>query len=622
MEPPGRSQHLNHLLAKGRQAWLAVQQAVGRILPLSLREKLGSALDSVWTWLAASSHVGPLSIIFICGVVLLAQALGYHESYLPWLPSSGLEVPPGWRLPPLSSLFYHYVSPYLKLIAILGGVMFHLALLRSTTEIRRLIAPLWIVSAFLATWVVMADYYDYKETADTVLVGQPFSTWAFVGKGAALVLLILSPALSLTYYQTRKIWEKYLLRSMAQPLALCILSIACIVIVFDVQDNLKDFQKQKIPPVQIFAFYVNLFPHIFVEAASPGMVLAAIFALLRFVRFNEMVSLMNAGLSLMVIARPVLMLSAFVCSLAMAANYHWAPRAEGQRQAIVKGLKRSSSSAIMHSAVMHYNENDRRLWFIGTVPYNLREDRMKRIQIHELDEHGQPKRGIFAASALWWPQGLWSFYRGYEVLYENGTPKTSMAFETNASGLQRLDAWWKETPWDIMVSTLNPNNMGVPELAAYLDTPGMVKEETLRRHYTAELWHRLTFPWQGFMLVVLTLGLLCQSSRKGNLNGTGLVLAAFVINHFLLNNVSISLARSAQMPPRVAAWLPHVAVGLPAIILLWWRAYGTKPPFGRLGDLSWFGWRNCWRIIRGRRTRPWRGRRFRASWLNGGTDSV
>jgi lipopolysaccharide export LptBFGC system permease protein LptF len=436
------------------------------------------------------------------------------------------------------------------------------------------------------------------------------------------VLLVLAPALSLTYYQRCMVWEKHLLRSVAQPLAFCILSIACIVILFDVQDNLKDFQKQKVPPVQIMAFYVNLFPQIFVEAASPGLVLASIFALLRFVRFNEMVSLMNAGLSLVTIARPVLTLAAFICLLAMAANYHWAPRAEGQRQVIVKGLKRTSSSGIMHAAVMHFNEKDRRLWFIGTVPYNLREDRMKRLHVHELDEQGLPKRGIYAASALWWPQGLWSFYRGYEVTYEEGVPKKSTSFATSASGLQRLDAWWKETPWDIMVSTLNPNNMGVPELAAYLETPGMVKEQTLRRHYAAELWHRLTYPWQGFMLVVLALGLLCQNSRKGNLSSTGLMLAAFVVNHFLLNNVAISLARSAQIPPMVAAWLPHLAVGVPAILLLWWRAYGRTNPFENATELKAHRWRDRWRILRGRRTRPWRGRRFRASWLNEGSRSL
>lgn len=616
-------QRTQHFLAKGRGCWLALQSGAARLVPAALRGRVGPALEATWVWLARSPHLGPLSIIILCGVVLVALALGYHESFVPWMPESGLEIPPAWRAPPLSSLFYHCVSPYLKLMGILGGLMFHLALLRSSTEVRRLIVPLWIACSFVAVWVVMADYYDYKETADTVLVGQPFSAWAFAGKAVALVLLILAPAMSLTYYQRCMVWEKHLLRSIAQPLAFCILSIACIVILFDVQDNLKDFQKQKLPPVQIMAFYVNLFPHIFVEAASPGLVLASIFALLRFVRFNEMVSLMNAGLSLMTLARPILILSAFICLLAMAANYHWAPRAEGQRQVIVKGLKRTSSSGIMHAAVMHYNEKDRRVWFIGTVPYNLKEDRMKRLQVHELDKNGLPKRGIYASSALWWPQGLWSFYRGYEVTYEDGVPKKSASFEISTTGLQRLDAWWKETPWDIMVSTLNPNNMGVPELAAYLETPGMVKEETLRRHYTAELWHRLTYPWQGFMLVVLALGLLCQNSRKGNLGGTGLMLAAFVINHFLLNNVSISLARSAQIPPRVAAWLPHVAVGIPALLLLWWRAYGTTNPFSSsLKELKSHGWRDRWRILRGRRTRPWRGRRFRASWLNEGTDSV
>lgn len=622
MESTGTWHRIHTVLDKGWALLREWGRRVSGLVPESLRDKVGGGAEGLWLWLNTSPHLGPLSIILLCGLVLLAQAFGYHEQYLPWLPQSGLEVSGSWRQPPLSSLFYHYISPYLKLIAMLGGVLFHLALLRSTTQIRRLIVPLWIVSLFLSVWVSMADYYDYKEAANTMLVGQPFSGWAFAGKAFALTLLILSPAVTLTYYQRRMLWEKYLLRTIAQPLAFCILSIACIVVLFDLEDNLKDFQKEKVPVIQIVGFYVNLFPHIFVEAASPALVLATLFGLVKFVRWNELISLMNAGLSLVRIATPVLIMAGFICLLSMAANYHWAPRAEGQRQAIIKGLKRSNAGSIMHASVMHYNEKSRRVWFIGSVPYNLREEKMKRLQVHELDENGLPKRAIFASTAIWWPEGMWSFYRGQEVAYENGAPAKTTSFVTNTNGVQRLDTYWKETPWDIMAPTLNPNNMGVPELAAYLETPGMVKEQTLRQHYTAELWHRLTFPWQGFTLVLLSIPLICHTSRKAVVNGTGLVLAAFVLNHFLLNNVSINLARSAQLPPRVAAWLPHVVVGLPALLLLWWRAYGTTFPFPRVKELSGLSWRDRWRMLRGRCTREWSGRRYRASWLNETTGSV
>lgn len=622
MESTGTWQRIHHFLAKGRSLLHGCYERLGGLVPQSWVQRVGALVEGVWNWLNTSPNLGPLSIILLCGLVLLAQTFGYHEQYLPWLPQSGLEVSGGWRQPPFSSLFYHYVSPYLKLIAMLGGVLFHLALLRSTTQVRRLIVPLWIVSGFLAVWMVMADYYDYKETANTMLVGQPFSAWAFAGKALALTLLILAPAITLSYYQTRLIWEKYVLRSVAQPMAFCILSIACIVVLFDLEDNLKDFQRQKVPVVQIIGFYVNLFPQIFVEAASPALVLATLFGLVKLVRWNEMISLMNAGQSLVRISAPVLVLAGFICLLSMAANYHWAPRAEGQRQAIVKGLKKANTGSIMHSSVMYYNEKNRRSWFIGTVPFNLREERMKRIQVREMDENGLPKRALYASTAIWWPEGMWSFYRGQEVIYEDGVPSKTIQFATNTNGVQRLDTYWKETPWDIMAPTLNPNNMGVPELAAYLETPGMVKEEALRKHYTAELWHRLTFPWQGFTLVVIAIPLICQTSRKGVVNGTGLVLAAFVVNHFLLNNVSINLARTAQLPPRLASWIPHVTIGIPAVLLLWWRAYGTAFPFPRLKELAGLSWRNRWRSIRGRRTREWIGRRHRASWLNETTGSV
>lgn len=596
-----------------RTAGHALQRLAG-IIPEAPRRAVADVADSVWKWITTSPNIGPWSVILVCTIVLLAQAFGYHKAYLPWYPENGLEVPPNWREPLFSSLFYHYIAPYLKLIAMIGGVMFHLAMLKSTINIRRLIIPLWIALGFLAIWVIMADFYEQWERVSNMTIGQPHSAWAYTGKAIALAFVIFSPALTLSYYQSCLVWEKHVLKSVAQPLAFCILSIACIVVLFDLEDNLKDFQKEKVPMVQILGFYINLFPHIFVEAAAPALTLATLFGLVRMVRFNELIALLNAGLSLRQVVTPILVLAAFVSLIATAANYHWAPGAEGQRQAILLGLRSGGGGSILHANVMHYNEQDRRTWFIGVVPFNLREEKMKRVQVHQYDEQGHLIQAIFAPTVVWWPQGMWSFYRGQEVTYKDGVATNTTDFAARFNGVQRRDTYWKETPWDIMVPTLNPNDMGVPELAAYLETPGMIVEPNQRKHYTAEMLHRFSYGWQGFCLVLITIPLICRTSRNAVISGSGMVLAAFVANHFLLNNISIKLARSAVIPPGLAAWIPHLIVGVPAFLLLWWRSSHFQMP--NLSGIMTGRWRDRWRILRGRRTRPWRGRANRASWLN------
>jgi lipopolysaccharide export LptBFGC system permease protein LptF len=578
---------------------------------LSFLRWLDSTVEKGWGALN-SPQTGPISLIILCGVVLLAQMLGYHEAYLPWYPD-GLEIPPSWKEPTLSSLFYHYLVPYLKLIGMLSTVVFHLALMRSFGSPGRLIVPLWLVSGFLLIWLVMADQYEHMERLRHLSIGQPYSPWAFTGKAVAMAVMILAPAIGLTYYQTRTTWEKYVLRNVAQPLAFCLLSIATIVVLIDLQDNLKEFSAGKVPGVQIFGFYANLLPHIFVEAATPSLVMAVLFGLLAMVKANELVALLNTGLSLGQIVRPVLIVAAFACLISMAANYHLAPTAEGERQATVLGLRKAKGGAVLKTNVMHHLPEVRRTWYIGIVPYNLREEKLRQVEVHEFDAEGQTLRSIHAPTARWWPEGVWSFYRGHVADYKDGTVVKTTPFGATSDG-GRLDHNWKENPWDILVPGLNPNDMGVPEMAAYLEKPGMIADPSLRKQYVAEMLHRVSYPWHGLCLVIFSIPLICRTGRQAAMSAAGMVIAAFVVNHFLLNNVAIKLARSEMLSPGWAAWMPHLVVGVPGVLLLWWRSSRFALPEWTFLATD-FRWKNRWRIIRGRYTRPWSGRRHRASWL-------
>ena len=603
------------------QRLMAALNKGGQVLAsYHMLERTGTALEVAANWLGRGKSVGAWSVIVVCAVVMAALGAGYHEPYLPWYPANGAEVPDNWQLPGIASLFYHFLAPYLKLTGMVAGVVFHVALLRSVLDQRRLIIPVWLASGFLAAWIIMADFYEQWERVTHTTLGQPHSAWAVVGKALALGLLIFAPAIVITYYQTRRLWEKNVLSAVVRPLAFCYLSIACLVVLFDLDDNLKDFQKNGTSWREVLGFYVHLLPKVFVEATSPSLTLAALFGLVRLVRFNEIISLLNSGLSLFQITRPLIVLAAFVSLLATSANYHWAPMAEAQRSAILLGIKNGGGTMLQANA-MHYEEAARRTWYIGMMPYNLREEKMRRVQVREYDGHGRLVHSISAPTAVWWPQGVWSFFRGQECIYENGVVKETRNFNLGLNGVGRLDKRYYETPWDIIVPLLSPDDMGVQELAAYLEAPGLLTDTVRRRHYFAELCNRFSIGWQGLCMVLLTIPLVCHTSRKAVMSGSGLVMVAFVINHFVLNNVFAKLAYTGLLHPGLAAALPHVIIGLPALFFLWLRSEGLRLP--RLWQKRKpRDWRHFWRRLRGRRTRPWKGRHTRASWLNDLTRSL
>jgi lipopolysaccharide export system permease protein len=562
------------------------------------------ALNSGARWVLTSRKPALWGVLVCVGILFALQAVDYHESFVPWMPIRGEELPPGYRIPTEWTLFYYYVAPYLKVMGLLGGILFHLSLIRSVRDVSQLIVPVWLSCGFITLWILMAEMHAQWLEVYEVSVGQPFSLWAYVGKLVAITFLLLSPAIILTYYQTRYTWERYVLKSMLRPLLLSILAFCALYVVWDLKDRFDDFREAKVPNSRMAAFYINMIPFVFVEVCAPCLVLATLLTLYQMGRRNETISLMGAGLSTARLLRPIFIVAGYFSALAMAANFHWAQRAEAEREAILHG---NDLKSVLLSGVLYYNAEARRQWFIREVPYNLRDNKMKRVQVREFDEHGQVIRTLAAATAYWWPEELnsapyWSFYRGVDTTYQDGVLVKSEPFNADETGKQRVDVHtWTETPWDVIANSLNPNHMGVPELSAFLRSRGPIAAENVRREFQTQLWHRLAHPWQGFAIVLAIAPLALQTSRRQSMRAAATGFILFFINLFL-NVFSINLGRAGLLPAALVVWLPHLAAAELGVVMLALQ-HGAPPLPDRFWGAETRGWlRDVWRQLRGRRT--------------------
>ena len=562
------------------------------------------ALNNGARWVLTSRKPALWGVLVCVGILFALQAVDYHEGFAPWMPIRGEELPPGYRIPTEWTLFYYYVAPYLKVMGLLGGILFHLSLIRSVRDVSQMVVPVWISCGFITLWILLAEMHAQWLEVYEVSVGQPFSLWAYVGKLGAITFLLLSPAIILTYYQTRYTWERYVLKSMLRPLLLSILAFCALYVVWDLKDRLDDFREAKVPNARMAAFYINMIPFVFVEVCAPCLVLATLLTLYQMGRRNETISLMGAGLSSARLLRPIFIVAGYFSTLALAANFHWAQRAEAEREAILHG---NDLKSVLLSGVLYYDPVSRRQWFIREVPYNLRDNKMKRVQVREFDEQGQVIRTLAAATAYWWPEEknsapYWSFYRGVDTTYKDGVLVKSEPFNADETGKQRKDVFtWSETPWDVIANSMNPNHMGVPELSAFLRARGPMAAENVRRDFETQLWHRLAHPWQGFAIVLAIAPLALQTSRRQSMRAAATGFILFFINLFL-NVFSMNLGRAGMLPAGLAVWMPHLAAAELGVIMLALQ-HGAPPMPDRFWGAETRGWlRDLWRKLRGRRT--------------------
>ncbi|MBK8093184.1 MAG: LptF/LptG family permease [Verrucomicrobiaceae bacterium] len=470
------------------------------------------------------------------------------------------------------------VMPYLNLWVTLGSVLLVLIIFRRWNQPSRLMLPLLVAAGSLTVWAVGGELVGYIVHSQMTDFGEPAVPLAFLGKQMLIAASLLSVPGALWWWMGLGILEKHTLRCFIHPLVFCFTAFCSLYIIADLLDNMKDFQDAKSRLSDVLGFYVGLLPYIFVTVVPVALLLAVLYSLTRMSRANELISMLGTGRSLARVLRPIFLASAYTVALAAAANYYWAPRAEGNR----KNAARQGRS-VMAEQIMYRNEQTRRTWFVGSFPFSLQggRERMRGIQMREENLNGAPARTILAPTATWTPRGGWRFYDGREIRYEKGTATAMPPFPTAKSGQQVLEVpHLAETPWSLVSHALKADFMGVPELLSYLKAHPQASEEKLAPFRT-HLWHRFALPWQALAVVLFAVPLGVAYSRRGALGGIAGSIFIFFVFMFV-NNLFLNLGKGGHLPPWFTVWVPHLLFGTLGLIFFYFRSRNRDLPRLRL----------------------------------------
>ncbi len=467
--------------------------------------------------------------------------------------------------------------PYLDMWMLVGGAVYVFILLRQWGNVAKLILPSWIAAISVAAWAVNDDIARQLGAMQMTEMGEPVAFAAYWLKLVLLFVATLCVPVLLQYYQGSNTLCRYTLRTFLAPLVFCFIAFTSLWLIMDLLDNLKDFQEAGASLGRVFLFYFGVLPFIFVSVMPPALLLAVLYTLTRMSRANEVVAMLGAGRSVVQILQPIFIVAAAVAAMSSAANYYWAPRAEGNKKAIMRGLVGKQRDSIMQSAVMYRDPLTHRVWFVSSFPFSLRDGRLRGVQVREQDAQGQLTRVIHADSAMWWPSGVWRFYDGKEVLYKDGTGDSVKPFPITENGRSFIDVRkYEETPWSMVSYALQPDFMGVPEIVSYLKAHPKDSSEKLapfRTHYH----QRFALPWQSFALVLVAAPLGIAYSRRGAVGGiAGSIFIFFGI--LFLNNLCLNLGKGSHLPAWLSPWIPHLLFGSLGLLLLHYRSQNKDLP--------------------------------------------
>ena len=135
---------------------------------------------------------------------------------------------------------------------------------------------------------------------------------------------------------------------------------------------------------------------------------------------------------------------------------------------------------------------------------------------------------------------------------------------------------WRETPWRIASSVMNPDYLSVPELQDYLSFNRDFPEVRLAP-YRTQLQYRWALPWVCLLVVFIAAPLGIVYSRRGILGSVATAIALFFSLVFF-SSLFVALGKGNRISPVLATWGPLAAYFLIGLGLFWFRSTNRDLP--------------------------------------------
>jgi lipopolysaccharide export system permease protein len=367
-----------------------------------------------------------------------------------------------------------------------------------------------------------------------------------------------------------RILDRYVLQKFLLPFIYCFLGFIAIWFIFDLSDNLPDFLQGKAGFDVLLEYYKSQIPEIIVISLPIGALLALLYSLTAMSRSNEIISMLGAGVSVTRFLVPLIFVGLVLTAITGFFNYESAPHAAMIKKRTLRDIKRGKTTEVGLTGHLYRNREDMRTWFSRKVYADSK--RLTDLQIIQQDAKGNIVKQWYARDAYYNDlTQSWNLQKAkyVEIGPDGRISKSEIQDEIEISG-------WRETPWRIASSVMNPDYLSVPELKDYLSFNRDFPEVRLAP-YRTQLQYRWALPWVCLLVVFIAAPLGIVYSRRGILGSVATAIALFFSLVFF-SSLFVALGKGNRISPMLATWGPLAAYFLVGLGLLWFRSTNRDLP--------------------------------------------
>jgi len=354
-----------------------------------------------------------------------------------------------------------------------------------------------------------------------------------------------------------KILNRYILSSLLRNLGLSLLVFILLYLTIDFLDRVDNLVNENADLGTSLLYFLLKIPLATSLMLPVAMLVATLFTVGILAKNSEITAMRASGITVMTIARPILLTGLVVSFFSILVNETAVPYSARRVKEIynIDIRQKDKSGGYSQSNLWWRDRGD----FLSASMFDSRNNSLVALSRFSISDDFEVSRRTDAKRVTWLgPEFRWSMHEVTEFRFDRDRPPEIMRFRS-------LPLTIGERPDSFYNVETEPDTMSFYALRRFIKKQAANGIQV--RGYLADLNEKIAFPFLNFIIVMVVLPFVVRSTRGSSLAAG--VIAALVIgfSYYAVHSFSIALGRAEIWPPVLAAWMANILLGIIGIIL-------------------------------------------------------
>lgn len=350
--------------------------------------------------------------------------------------------------------------------------------------------------------------------------------------------------------------DRYITREFLKLFLLVLAVFIMIYVLVDVFEKVDNFVEAGMSSQVITRYFLYKIPQIIWQVEPVAILIAGLLTISLLLKSNEMLAMKSMGRSLLVICRPIFLLSLLLSLFLFEITENVLPVTTARTNYIwdVQVKKRRPRGFFGKDKFWFKGENV--IYSIGSLQDGNRL--LKDVEIFIFDKQFNPREIIYARDAFW-AGDCWQVRDGKSKIFES-TGCRILSFKERKVALS-------ENPLDFSEMSRSTSEMSSEQLSRLIGKLEYQGQDI--KAYAVDYQARFAYAFMGPVLLILGIPALLWQRVKSSI-ALGITVGIFIVfSIWTIWQFSLTLGRTGHFSPYLAAWSPLFLAGMSGVII--WR---------------------------------------------------